>query len=158
LILSFGGEYYMQDELPDDEKEHAKVMKTVTHFCLDRPLPAGQTKEKGVEYVQPQYIIDSINNLFLLPTKVYLPGIPAPAHLSPFVDNVAEGYIPDRQREINAMAGIDEEVMTGGRILRQSGALVDDSQSDDEDGKDGEGKDSDDDEEMSDDGGRGKDK
>lgn len=107
LILSFGGEFILQDEMPDDEKEHAKLMKKVTHFCLDRPLPTGQTMEKGKEYVQPQYVIDCINNLFLLPTKAYMPGIPAPAHLSPFVDNVAEGYIPDRQREINALAGVD---------------------------------------------------
>jgi hypothetical protein len=33
LILSFGGSYLLQDDLPDDEKEQAKVMKTVTHVC-----------------------------------------------------------------------------------------------------------------------------
>ena len=88
--------------------------------------------EKGKEYVQPQYLIDSINNLFLLPTKPYLPGQPAPAHLSPFVDNVAEGYIPDRQREINALAGIDEEMMTGGRPLKATGAIGSDSEPEDE--------------------------
>ena len=27
--------------------------------------------------------------------------------MSPFVDNEAEGYLPDRQREINALAGIE---------------------------------------------------
>ena len=94
LILSFGGEYVLQDEMPEDEAEYAKVMKKITHFCMDRPT--GESKEKGKEYVQPQYVVDSINNLFLLPTKAYAPGTPAPAHLSPFVDNVAEGYIPDR--------------------------------------------------------------
>lgn len=31
----------------------------------------------------------------------------APAHLSPFVDNETEGYIPDRQKEINSLAGIE---------------------------------------------------
>ena len=36
-----------------------------------------------------------------------MPGIPAPAHLSPFIDNAETGYIPDRQREINALAGIE---------------------------------------------------
>lgn len=63
--------------------------------------------------------------MFLLPTRPYLPGNvsikisniiktfqPAPAHLSPFVDNEAEGYIPDRQREINTLAGIETAVIT----------------------------------------------
>lgn len=36
---------------------------------------------------------------------------PCPAHLSPFVDNETEGYIPDRQREINTLAGIETAVM-----------------------------------------------
>jgi len=108
LILSFGGSYLLQDELPDDEAACAKLMKKVTHVVMDRPVMAG-SQEKGKEYVQPQYVIDCLNNLFLLPTKPYLPGSPAPAHLSPFIDNVAEGYLPDRQREINALAGIDEQ-------------------------------------------------
>ena len=82
-------------------------MKKVTHLCMDRPV---KSTDKGKEYVQPQYIIDSLNNLFLLPTKPYLPGIPAPAHLSPFVDNAGTGYVPDRQREINSLAGIETAV------------------------------------------------
>jgi len=90
--------------MPLDEKAHAEVMKKVTHMCHDRPL---SSTEKGKEYVQPQYILDCINNLFLLPTKTYAPGIPPPAHLSPFIDNTEAGYLPDRQREINALAGIE---------------------------------------------------
>jgi len=82
-------------------------MKRVTHVCMDRPIVSS---DKSKEYVQPQYIVDSINNLFLLPTKPYLPGIAAPAHLSPFIDNEAEGYMPDRQREINSLAGIESNV------------------------------------------------
>ena len=39
-----------------------------------------------------------------------MPGIPAPAHLSPFIDNAETGYIPDRQREINSLAGIETAV------------------------------------------------
>lgn len=57
----------------------------------------------------PQYVVDSLNNLFLLPTKSYTPGKPSPAHLSPFVDNTREGYVPDRQREINVLAGVATE-------------------------------------------------
>jgi len=46
-------------------------MKGVTHVCMDR---VATTIEKGIEYISPQYIVDSINNLFLLPTKPYMPG------------------------------------------------------------------------------------
>ena len=109
LILSFGGDFVLQDDLPEDEDQCALMMQKITHICMDRPVAS---KDQTKEYVQPQYIVDSINNLFLLPTKAYQPGIAAPAHLSPFVDNEQEGYIPDRQREINALAGI-ESTLTG---------------------------------------------
>ena len=65
LVLSFGGTYLLQDECADDD------LKSVTHMCMDRPVA---DKEKGKEYVCPQYLIDSLNNLFLLPTRPYMPG------------------------------------------------------------------------------------
>jgi len=74
LILSFGGDFVLQDDILEDEKESAKVMKRITHICMDRPIPVG-TQDKSKEYVQPQYIVDCVNNLFLLPTKPYLPGV-----------------------------------------------------------------------------------
>jgi hypothetical protein len=52
LILSFGGTYLLQDDLPEDEKELAKVMKNVTHICMDRPLLPG-SQDKSKEYIQP---------------------------------------------------------------------------------------------------------
>ena len=30
--------------------------------------------------------------------------------MSPFIDNEAEGYLPDRQREINSLAGIESNI------------------------------------------------
>jgi hypothetical protein len=57
--------------LQDDDDS----LEGVTHVCMDRPV---MSLEKGKEYVSPQYIVDSINNLFLLPTKPYLPGQVSP--------------------------------------------------------------------------------
>jgi hypothetical protein len=37
-----------------------------------------------------------------------------PAHLSPFVDNSKEGYIPMRQKEINQFKGVEEDVDAAG--------------------------------------------
>ena len=51
----------------------------------------------------------------------------APAHLSPFIDNETQGYMPERQREINALAGI-ETTVTGP-------AIGGDSESEEEDEK-----------------------
>ena len=96
--MSFGGSFYTQD----DEIKGAKI----THHVIDRPL---NKKTKDIEYVQPQYIVDSLNNLFLLPVSQYAPGIPPPAHLSPFIDDKTEGYIPMRSKEIMHLKG--EEVM-----------------------------------------------
>ena len=85
LILSFGGQFYTsKDEVPEGV--------TVTHVVMDRPLPSNQKSE--AEHVQPQYLADCANNLMLLPTAPYKPGVPPPAHLSPFVDGKKEGYMP----------------------------------------------------------------
>lgn len=131
-------------------------MKRITHVCMDRPM---SDQDKSKEYVQPQYIVDCINNLFMLPTKPYQPGNvsvisllslqlihccflesnliksillliqAAPAHLSPFVDNEAEGYLPDRQREINSLAGVESN------IAGPSAAMADSSSDDEEEDK-----------------------
>ena len=57
LILSFGGRFVTQDD-----EQSVKV----THHVVDRPMSGKLDSTK--EYVQPQWVIDSLNNLFLLPT------------------------------------------------------------------------------------------
>jgi pescadillo protein len=70
----------------------------ITHHIIDRP-PQGFERIEGREYVQPQWVFDSFNMGCLMPVNPYAPGRSPPPHLSPFVDDAAEGYVP-RQREI----------------------------------------------------------
>jgi pescadillo protein len=59
----------------------------------------------GRDYVQPQWLIDSLNNCVLLPMSEYAPGCVLPAHLSPFVNDRAEGYIPERAAQLSLLRG-----------------------------------------------------
>ena len=88
---------------------------TITHVIVDRPAPsAGLGSPRGDrEFVQPQWVLDCVNNNLLIPAERYAPGKTLPPHLSPFVDNAAEGwkrgnrvtgrYTPEYQKEIDAM-------------------------------------------------------
>lgn len=49
------------------------------------------------ELIQPQWIFDSINSCICLPVSPYKAGIPPPPHLSPFVDDIKEGYVPQQR-------------------------------------------------------------
>jgi len=109
LILAGGGTFHTQEDIEDLSEKEIKDLK-FTHHIMDRPLTASiLDKKANLEYVQPQYLIDCLNNQFLLPTSQYRPGNPPPAHLSPFIDNEKEGYVPMRQKEIAHLKG--EEVV-----------------------------------------------
>lgn len=71
--------------------------KSITHHVIDRPTVSDRVQ--GRVYVQPQWVYDSFNVRALLPDKPYAPGTALPPHLSPFVDDDAEGYVP-KQREV----------------------------------------------------------
>ncbi len=88
LILSFGGIFTL-----DEDVTSAQGLK-VTHHVMDRPLVGKINTQR--EYVQPQWIVDSLNNLYLLPSHQYKPGMAPPPHLSPFINDSAEGYVPTR--------------------------------------------------------------
>lgn len=69
---------------------------SITHHIVDRPklLSSYDSLPKSREYVQPQWILDCTNFMFLLPIDKYGVGKALPPHLSPWVDNDEEGYKP----------------------------------------------------------------
>lgn len=51
--------------------------------------------------MQPQWVFDCINRQRLLPTDEYSPGAVLPPHLSPFVQEREDDYVPpERQKEM----------------------------------------------------------
>ena len=71
---------------------------SVTHHVVDRPMTSGFDTTR--DYVQPQWVFDSINARMRLPVYKYKPGVSLPPHLSPFVDDDIEGYLPKYREEI----------------------------------------------------------
>lgn len=79
-----------------------------THMIVDRPKEQLKMLE-GSEYVQPQWILDSFNCKILLPILDYAPGKVPPPHLSPFVDDVQEGYVPEQREVLNQLINQKKE-------------------------------------------------
>jgi len=68
----------------------------ITHHVVDRDAQRHQFLSR--EYVQPQWVADCINAGLLLPVAPYGPGQAPPPHVSPFVDDEEEGYIPEQRK------------------------------------------------------------
>jgi pescadillo len=74
------------------------------HQLVDRPkLPANYETFKSREFVQPQWVVDCANFMFLLPIERYAVGVTLPPHLSPWVDDEEEGYKPAYAEEIERL-------------------------------------------------------
>merc|ERR1712166_1372299 len=83
---------------------------SITHHIVDRPklLSSYDSLPKSREFIQPQWILDCTNFMFLLPIIKYGVGQPLPPHLSPWVDNEEEGYTPSYAIEINKLKNGEE--------------------------------------------------
>jgi len=67
----------------------------ITHQVVDRPALL-TARVPGREYVQPQWLFDSLNFRIRCPTAPYAPGVAPPPHLSPFAASSGDGaYAPD---------------------------------------------------------------
>ena len=101
ICLSYGGKVGWDGiDSPISMKD-----PSITHHIIDRPkLPSSlKNLPKSREFVQPQWILDSANYHFLLPTSKYEIGADLPPHLSPWVDDEEEGYKPAYAEEIECL-------------------------------------------------------
>ncbi|CAN6281790.1 unnamed protein product [Urochloa humidicola] len=105
IIPAFGGTVSWEGEgAPFNE-----VDEDITHQIVDRPTQSHVFLSR--EYVQPQWVFDCVNARIVLPTEGYLVGRVPPPHLSPFVDNDAEGYIPEYAETIKRLHAARNEVL-----------------------------------------------
>ena len=101
VCLAYGGKVGWEGkDSPIGEKD-----PSITHHIVDRPkLPSSYDDlPKSREFVQPQWLLDSANFSFLLPTSRYAIGAELPPHLSPWVNNEEEGYTPAYAEEIECL-------------------------------------------------------
>ncbi|KAH0888229.1 hypothetical protein HID58_050658, partial [Brassica napus] len=97
VLPAFGGTVSWEGEgAPFKEDD-----ESITHHIIDKPSAGHMYLSR--EYVQPQWIYDCVNARIILPTEKYLVGRIPPPHLSPFVDNEAEGYVPDYAETIKRL-------------------------------------------------------
>lgn len=97
IIPAFGGAVSWEgDGSPFQESD-----EDITHQIVDRPTQGHMFLSR--EYIQPQWIYDCINARIILPTEAYLVGRIPPPHLSPFVDNEAEGHVPEYAETIKRL-------------------------------------------------------
>uniref|UniRef100_A0A0A9CMF5 BRCT domain-containing protein n=1 Tax=Arundo donax TaxID=35708 RepID=A0A0A9CMF5_ARUDO len=97
IIPAFGGTVSWEGE----GAPFSEVDEDITHQIVDRPTQSHVFLSR--EYVQPQWIFDCVNARIILPTEGYLVGRVPPPHLSPFVDNDAEGYMPEYAETIKRL-------------------------------------------------------
>ncbi|XP_057505514.1 pescadillo homolog [Actinidia eriantha] len=106
VIPAFGGVVSWYGEgAPFNESD-----QSITHQIVDRPTQGRRFLSR--EYVRPQWLYDCVNARIILPVEEYLVGRVPPPHLSPFVDNEAEGYVPEYAETIRLQATARKEVLS----------------------------------------------
>jgi pescadillo protein len=128
IILSFGGQVGWEGQ----DSPIAMDDPSITHHVVDRPalLPAYSKLPKSRDYIQPQWVMDSANFNFCLPIDKYGVGKTLPPHLSPWVDDKEEGYVPKYKEEIERLK--NGEVLTNEDDAGAGGVVLKDSESEQE--------------------------
>jgi pescadillo protein len=134
IILSFGGQVGWEGQ----DSPIAMDDPSITHHVVDRPalLPTYAKLPKSRDYIQPQWVMDSANFNFVLPIDKYGVGKVLPPHLSPWVDDKEEGYVPKYKEEVERLKNgevleNDDEPEAGG-LVKESDKEADESVSGEE--------------------------
>ncbi|CAJ2664823.1 unnamed protein product [Trifolium pratense] len=116
VIPAFGGTVSWEGKgAPFNESD-----QSITHQIVDTDAE-GHTFHTR-EYVQPQWIFDSVNARIVLPMENYIVGRIPPPHLSPFVNNDEEGSIPDYSKIIkNLQEAARKEIVPLPGVGKQKG-------------------------------------
>uniref|UniRef100_A0A0D6QUE6 Pescadillo homolog n=1 Tax=Araucaria cunninghamii TaxID=56994 RepID=A0A0D6QUE6_ARACU len=97
VIPAFGGVASWEG----DGAPYKETDEDITHQIVDRPTQSHKFLSR--DYVQPQWVYDCVNARLILPTEDYFVGRVPPPHLSPFVDDEAEGYLPERAETVKRL-------------------------------------------------------
>ncbi|KAJ4786199.1 hypothetical protein LUZ62_037445 [Rhynchospora pubera] len=97
IIPAFGGVVSWEGEgTPFEETD-----EDIAYQIVDRPTQGHKFLSR--HYVQPQWVFDCVNARIILPADAYMVGMVPPPHLSPFVDDEAEGYMPEYAETIKQL-------------------------------------------------------
>ncbi|KAL7538108.1 hypothetical protein ACHAXR_008287 [Thalassiosira sp. AJA248-18] len=123
IILSYGGKVGWEGQ----DSPILMGDPSITHHIVDRPklLPGYAKLPQSREFVQPQWILDCANFNFVLPIQKYGVGSnQLPPHLSPWVDDSEEGYVPKYREDIEKLRNGEmldddegEEAEEGARVV-----------------------------------------
>ncbi|CAI9271525.1 unnamed protein product [Lactuca saligna] len=128
VITAFGGVVSWEgDGAPFEESN-----QSINYQIVDRPTQSHRFISR--DYIQPQWVFDCINARVILPTEEYMVGKVLPPHLSPFVDNEAEGYVPEyaetikrlqaaARKEILPMPGGEQDDLDNAQNLLAEGII-----------------------------------
>lgn len=106
-INAFGGKV-LNSTLEMNATLSLEALRSVTHVVTDREYKKSRNQVikklvqlQSCEFIQPQWVFDSINARIVLPIAKYTADCEElPPHLSPFVDDNEEGYIPSYRDEL----------------------------------------------------------
>lgn len=114
VIRSFGGEVLWDDNQESDP--------TITHHIVDRDALPERNLNRN--YIQPQWVYDSVNMRALLPVNDYIIGASLPPHLSPFVEKRAEAEKNPKKKIVKDNKSLSKSKMK----VRQGKPLVEDKE------------------------------
>jgi len=116
MIRAFGGEDFTEYDAMDSDPK-------ITHHIVDREWPKRHMRI-GREYIQPQWLFDSINAGILLPYHEYAPAAKLPAHISPFVNDARRGYIPEQREHLDELIAREKGIKKDEEDEEEDGLVI----------------------------------